>query len=189
MQTINITEKQRDKLCDELARLIFEFKKDENVKCIYFTPFVNLDNTDSGVIDITIVRDINDDYDEQLKKYNLSYQSKENIADYGVKICLYSDTDSKYTHMDLNPSDVLRRDFIKKSTILYDESGKFRKIKEQYKNKINNEKDYDHNYLAQVLPPLDETLYKAIDIKKMEKDNKNVSEFVDTETFQYIKNM
>ena len=169
MEIINITEEQRDQLCRELARLTFEFRKDKNVRCIYFAPYKGFGSILGNVLDVTIVRNGRNDNDleEKIKKYNLSHQEHNFIRKFGFKIFLETDEDIRYTLMDLNPSECRKSNHLMNSVILYDESGEFTQIKEQITKvvKKNGEGTVYHYYdnLAEVFPPLDETLDRAID--------------------------
>lgn len=192
MKIINITEEQRDKLCSELARLTFEFRKDKSIECIYCAPYKGLGSIVGNVLEVTLVRDgIGDnDLDEKIKEYNLSHQEHDFIREFGFKIFLDTDKAIKYTIMDLNSSESVRSNHLMNSTILYDGSGKYTKIKKQIpKEGKNNGFYYYYDNLAEVFPPLDETLYKAIDNKRAERDTQAVKEFTKSSLFQHVINM
>ncbi len=194
MEIINITEEQRDKLCSELARLTFELRKDKRIKCIYFAPFEGLGSISGNFLEVTLVRDGSkyDDLDEKIKEYNISHQYHNFIREFGFKIFLDTDEAVRYATMNSNSSEWESINNLMHSTILYDENGKFTKIKEQITNVVkNNEKTFSNCYdnLAEVFPPLDETLDKAIDNARMERDTQDVKEFTKSKLFQYIKNM
>ena len=93
MKVINITEEQRDKLCSELARLTFDFKKIESIECIYFAPYKGLGSIAGNVLDVTLVRDgsEDDDLDEKIIEYNLSHQEHDFIQEFGFQILLEDD--------------------------------------------------------------------------------------------------
>ena len=194
MEIINITEEQRDKLCSELARLTFELRKDKRIKCIYFAPFEGLGSISGNFLEVTLVRDGNeyDDLEEKIKEDNISYQAHGFIQKCGFRILLNTDEAVRYATINLNPSESESINNLMHSTILYDESGKFIKIKEQITNIVkNNEQTFSNYYdnLAEVFPPLDETLDKAIDNARMKRDTQAVKEFTKTKLFQHIKNM
>lgn len=169
MEIINITKEQRDKLCSELARLTFELRKDKRIKCIYFAPFEGLDSTSGNFLEVTLVRDGSeyDDLDEKIKEDNISYQAHGFIQKCGLRIFLNTDEAVRYTTINLNFSEWESINNLIHSTILYDESGKFTQIKEQITNIVKNFYDYYDN-LAEVFPPLDKALDKAIDNDRME---------------------
>lgn len=195
MEVINITEEQKKELCNELARLTFEFRKEKNIKCIYFAPYKGLGGITGNVLEVTLVIDggIGDDLGEKLRIYNLSHQEHDSIQKFGLKIFLDTDKEIKYTIMDLNPSECVRSNNLMNSVILYDENGKFTQIKEQITNVVKNNGEgtfyYYYNNLAEVFPPLDEELDRALDIARMERDTEAVKESTKSKLFQYIKNM
>lgn len=197
MEVINITEEQREKLCSELARLTFEFRKDKSVKCIYFAPYKGLGSIAGNVLEVTLVRDGSEDndLDEKLKEYNVSHQEHDFIREFGFKIFLDTDDARRYTIMDLNPSECRRSNNLMNSVILYDESGEFTQIKEQTANVVKDNGEgitgvyYYYDNLAEVFPPLDETLERAIDNARDERDTQAVKEFTKSRLFQHIKDM
>lgn len=182
MEVINITEEQRKELCNELARLTLQFRKDKNVECIYFAPYRGLGEIKGNVLEITIVRVIseNDNFDEELDKYNSRHQEHDSVRKFGFKIFLDAADTQNYTILDLNPADSARSNDIMNSTILYDKSGIFTKIKEKitkrFKEGVSNIYYYYDN-LAEVFPPLDEALDRAMDVACMERDTEAVKEF------------
>lgn len=195
MKVINITEEQRKELCNELARLTFEFREEKNIKCIYFAPYNGLGDITGNVLEVTLVRDgsIDDDLGEKLRVYNLSHQEHDSIRKFGLKIFLDTDEKINYTIMDLNPSECVRSNNLMNSVILYDENGEFTQIKEQIINVVKNNGEgtfyYYYDNLAEVFPPLDEELDRAMDVAHMERDTEVFKEFTKSKLFQYIKNM
>lgn len=193
METIQITEEQRNKLCQELARLTYQFRKDNNIKGIYFAPYNGLeDEIEGNVILVTLVRDNHEDVDfhKILDEYNKSHQEQNTIDELGFQIYLNADNPNKYTTFDLNPSDSARSNNLMNSTILYDEDGYFKKIKEQTTRKFNGGITniyYYYDNLVQVSPPLDETLYNALDDAREERDTEAVKEFTKSKLFQDFK--
>lgn len=195
MKVINITEEQRKELCNELARLTFEFRKEKNTKCIYFAPYKGLGDITGNVLEVTLVRDggIDDDLGEKLRVYNLSHQEHDSIRKCGFKIFLDTDEKTKYTIMALNPSECVRSNNLMNSVIVYDENGEFTQIKEQITNVVKNNGEgtfyYYYENLAEVFPPLDGELNRALDVARMERDPEAVKEFTKSKLFQYTKNM
>ena len=191
MEIINITEEQRNNLCNELARLTFELRKNKSVTCIYFAPYKGFGNILGNVLDITIVRNgsKDNDLDKQIKEYNLSHQEHDFIREFGFKILLETDIDIRYTLMALNPSECTRSKNLMNSVILYDESGKFTQIKEKITSVVKkNGEDtlyYYYDNLAEVFPPLDETLDDA----RANRDTQAVKEFTRTKLFHHIIDM
>lgn len=181
MKVINITEEQRNKLCSELARLTFEFRKDKSVKCIYFAPYKGLGIIAGNILEVTLVKDgsEDDDLDKKLKEYNSSHQEHDFIREFGLKIFLDTDDSRKYTTMDLNPSECRKSNNLMNSVILYDRNGEFTQIKEQTTNVFKDNGGgitgvyYYYDNLAEVFPPLDETLDRAMDVARMEKRHRS----------------
>ncbi len=179
MEVISITNEQRDKLCDELARLTFEIKKDKNVKCIYFAPYKGLNSIEGNVLEVTIVRT-----SETSALINTDeYKKIDCLKEFGLKIIIDLDDISNYTIMDLNNSECRRSNNLMNSVILYDESGEFTRIKEQTADFV---KDNDKN-LAEIFPPLDETLNKALDNERLKRDTSAVKEFTRSKLFRQLK--
>lgn len=194
MEIINITEEQKDKLCNELARLTFEARKDKSVKCIYFAPYKGLGDLDGNVLEVTLVRDSCClDEEEKFREYNKKHQTHDAVREYGLKILLDSDKASKYTVTDSNPSEYERSNNLMNSVILYDESGLFTKIKEQTTAVINAHGSeiagvyFPYANLATIYPELDEALDKAMDIKRMERDTEAVKDFTRSRLFEGLK--
>lgn len=50
MNFIKITETQKNKLCNELSRLVFKFKKDISIECIYFASYKGLGEIKGNVL-------------------------------------------------------------------------------------------------------------------------------------------
>ena len=178
-----------------ISKITFKFRKKKNIKYIYFAPFSGLDDYTGNVLEVTLVRDssIDDDLEEKLRAYNLSHQEHDSIRKFGLKIVLDTDVEIKYTIMDLNPSECVRSNNLMNSVILYDENGKFTQIKEQTTNVVKNNGEgtiyYHYDNFAEVFPPLDEELDRALDVAHMERDTEAVKEFTKSKLFQHIKNM
>lgn len=188
MEIINITEEQKKELCDELARLTFQFRNNRSVKCICFSSYKGLGEMKGNILNITIIKDIreNDHFDEELNEYNLRYQEHDSIRQFGLKIFLDVADVRNYQITDLNSIDSIRGNDLRNSIILYDESGQFTRIKEE-STKKTDAPTYDN--LAEIYPPLAEELDKALATARMERDSKAVKEFTKTKLFKYIKNM
>ncbi len=193
MEIINITEEQREKLCNELARLTFEFRKNKSIKGIYFAPYKGLGSIKGHVLEMTLVtsNESNDLY-EEIKENNTSYQNDDSMRKFGFKIFIDIDNIRKYTIMDLNPSECIRSNNLMNSTILYDESGELSQIKEHTTSLAREHGKrlyYYYDNLAEVFPSLDETLDKALDIARMERDTNAVKDFTKSKLFQHFKDM
>lgn len=169
MEIINITEEQREKLCNELARLILKFRENKSIKCVYFIPCKLPGSISDNVLEVTLVRDGEaDDLNEKLKEYNSSHQEYSFIKEFGFEIFLVLDDAKKYSIIDLNPSEVRRSINLMNSTILYDESGEFTKIKEQATKafKDNNGVYFYYDNLVEVFPPLEDVINKILENPK-----------------------
>ena len=194
MEVINITSEQRNNLCSELAQLLFEFKKYKSVKCIYFAPYYGLDTMEGSVLKVTLVRDgINDDLEEKIQKYNFLHKCQEAIDEFGLRIYLDSDTKRKYTLVALNPDEIKRENYLFNSIILYDEDGECTKIRKHVTNSVNYNGGlipgvyYYFENLSKIEPPIEETLEKAIDNVRDERDTEAVKEFTKSRIFQQFK--
>ncbi len=95
---IVLSKKHRKNVCEELARLVFELRKDESVECIYFAPFKNLGDITGYVLDITIVRNnfIQKEDTEEFEEYNNRHQ-EEMLRKYGIKIYMHTNASQDYT--------------------------------------------------------------------------------------------
>lgn len=181
METIIITEGQRNELCSELARLTFEFRKDKNVECICFATYKSL-ITGNGIImgnvlEFTLVREGGEkDLEEKLKEYNSSHQTHDFVRKSGFKIYFGTIDSREYAREDLKNNLI-------NSKILYDKNGEFTEIQ------VNNEVNENYNNDAEVFPPLDEALSRAMDVARMERDTEAVKEFTKSRLFQHIINM
>lgn len=198
MEVINITEEQKSKISGELARLVFEFKKDSRVKCIYFTPFMSLGDIEGNVVEVTLVTAaFEDDHDlaKKLQDYNLSYQQEEKVKEFGLRLFLNIDDERKYTIIDLNPSECRRSNYLLNSVILLDQNGSFTEIKEQTTRTVNNFGGclpgvyYYYENLAEIVPPITDEIYKAMEIMQLEGDTEAVKEFTRSRLFEQFKNL
>ena len=174
MKTIKITGNQREKLCNELARLTFELKKDENVKCIYFAPYYGLKGytpIKGKVLLITVVTDYGiserKELAEKFKEYNALHNKAELIKDFGLKILIETDSADRYTLLDISISECRRSNALMNSYILYDGTGEFTKIKEKATKNFKNGGEipgivfyYDNR--REIVPPLDIKLNRVI---------------------------
>ena len=197
MKTINITEEQRNNLCSELARLLFEFKKNRSVKCIYFAPYKGWDTKEDPVLEVTLVTDGNDDNLEKIiQEYNAHHNQPETIDEYGLRIYLNVDLKEKYKLVALKPDEISdaieRENFLLNSVILYDEDGECTKIKERVTDYVHRhgytpEAYYKLDNLSEIEPPIEGSLERAIDAARCERDTEAVREFTKSRIFQQFK--
>lgn len=184
-QIINITDKQRKNLVNEIATLVARFKKEQEVECIYFAPYKGLGKISGNVLELIIVT--KGDLDEISKgfcEYNSIHQEHDLIRNFGVKIYVMFDDVRKYTSLPLNPSEVIRGNNLFNSVILYDKNGEYSKIKQEAQEHLNipNSGVFEYENLAEIYPPIQELI-------KMKLETQDVKEFTKTKTFEYIKNM
>ena len=157
MEKLNISENQKEQLCFLLAKIALEFKKDENVECIYYAAYNGFRKISGDVLEITIVRkDTKEEsISESIKKYNNLY-NQDSLNKFGLRICVDIDYEDKYTIIDLNSSEVRRSNNLFNSTILFDRTGKYKEIQEQTKKYgINVEGGiFYYDNLIEIVPPL-----------------------------------
>ena len=105
MEVINITDEQKNNLCQELAKLVFELKKDNEVECIYFVPYKGLGDIRGNVLEVTLVKQSDNDVNNDIAERNRFYFEEENKA-IGGMIDLSEGPklryDSKFGPKDLN---------------------------------------------------------------------------------------
>ncbi len=183
---IVLSKKHRKNVCEELARLVFELRKDESVECIYFAPFKNLGDITGYVLDITIVRNnfIQKEDTEEFEEYNNRHQ-EEMLRKYGIKIYMHTNASQDYTFFaDTIPNTCYD---LFQSTILYDATGKYRKIKQTIKNREGMLSYYSN--LAQIEPPIVDELNYAMEEQRYKSDAEYLRKFVKTDLFQDIIDM
>lgn len=180
---IVLSEEQRKNVCEELARLVFEQKKDESVECIYFAPYKNLGDIEGYVLDVTIVK--NGDAKE-FEKYNCLHQEEEMLKKYGLKIYVHSNLSQDYTIPSSLSIPNTCYDLFN-STILFDRYGKYYKIIKTIKNQKGMISYYSN--LAQIEPPMMDEFGEALEDCKMQEDTDPYRKFAKTEMFKDIMNI
>lgn len=170
---INLNEIQRMNLCNELAQLTYELKQNEHVQCIYFAPYKNLGSIRGNVVNITVVSDLQVpmEFDSQ---YQRRVSRKEQLSQFGVKIYIDTMQEEGYTHLPLNPSERKKGNDIFNSTILFDRTGEYTKIKE-VTEKIGvgeHSRLFYYDNLAEIIPPLEDRLEYAMETQQIKTMNK-----------------
>lgn len=171
---INISEKQNQQLCKELGRLVYKFKQNEKIECIYFGCYKGLGGIVGNVLELTLVADeVTDELRDKIKSMNSKIYGQENsIKNLGVKLYIDLDNSNKYTVLPLNPSSIKSTNALFNSTILYDKDGKFFHLMEK-KNEFFEQQDKIRNLFfvygnaAELVPPIDESL-----VEKNAKNNR-----------------
>lgn len=189
MEVINITDEQKNNLCQELAKLVFELKKDNEVECIYFVPYIGLGVIRGNVLEVTLVKQSDNDVNNDIAERNRFYFEEESLRKFGVKIFIDTDVAHKYTFIDLNPSEMRRSNSLFNSTILFDRYGKYTELKGQKKQDGIIVKEDIRENLAEIVPPITNETYKAMEIIQMERDTEAVKEFTKSRTLQMFKNI
>lgn len=183
-----LNEKQRKNVCEELARLVFELKKDESVECIYFAPYKNLGDMEGYVLDITIVRNnlIQKEDTKEFEEYNRLHQEEEMVRKYGVKIYVHSNSSQDYIIPASNSIPNTCCDLFQ-SNILFARYNKYYRIIKMMKNQERMISYYSN--LAQIEPPIMNEFNRTLEEQQMEEELDAVRKFTKTEAFQYILNM
>lgn len=183
-KVINISEEQKDNLVNELVKLVSEFRKKENVECIYFAPYKGMEGISAGnILELVVV--INGQYRNiDFNQYNKKYETHDYIRKYGIRIYISPDNHNKYTTMPLNPSEIKRANYLYNSSILFDKTGEYSQIKEKAEKHENmlNSNIYQYRNLAEIYPPIDSEIEMGL-------ETETVKEFTKTKLFDYIKNM
>ena len=161
METIMITEEQKDKIVKELARLKKIFEKDGDIDCVYFSFFSPYTRKGGPALSITLVTDNLDNYFvNHLGFYNRGYAHEDNLRRFGLTLCLNCDRSFDYTLVALNPSELRKWNYLFNAEILFDKSGVCTKIKQEMEKdeEILNKELGIHYFpnLAQIYPPLEE---------------------------------
>ena len=169
MEIIKINGSQKIRLCNYLAKSVFNLKKDDAVQCIYFAPYENLGDIKGRTIKITIV--VKDRlelekqtiYGSESKKISAYEQDRK---DYGFKIYTCVDRSSSYTAFPLNPSRIIRRNHLLNSTILFDRTGEYTRIKKAVDKQFHGDNGlYYYTNLVQIEPPILDDVTQLIEEK------------------------
>ena len=184
---INITKEQTNNLSKELAKITFNLMGNESVECIYFIPYVSLDENEETTIYVTIVGDYAHlgDLEQRLSEYNVLHQSQECVDKYTSKIELSVDDSRNYTSTAASPAELARLNYLSNSTILYDKTGKCTRIKK----KAEKRNLMLENYTASFYPPIEDDIRNAIENEILERDTTAVKDFINSEAFKIIKHM
>lgn len=168
MKTINITEEQKNKLCDILAKIVHSLKQCNNTDCIYFAPYKNYGSINENILIITVVKsDFYFEMTETVKNlYDKFLNSKDIVSTLGVEICIGVDDREYYISEDLEKNNKIKKsnNNLFNSTILFDRTGEYTKIKET----LNKNNCYHYGNLAQIVPSITNSLNKQMKVKKME---------------------
>lgn len=178
---ISLNEIQKAKLCNELAQLTFELKQSQHVQCVYFAPYKNFGNIRGNVINITVVSNSENPYIDINSQYQRRVSRKTQLNQFGVKIHIDVVSEYGYTYFPLNPSERNKGNDLFNSTILFDRTGEYTKIKEKTEEigVGENSNLFHYENLAEIYPPIDDQLEYAMDtqhIKVMNKALKKIDE-------------
>ena len=138
-----------NELVNELAKLTHKFKRYEYVECIYFIPTASVIDSSYNISFNIVIKSnvINDDLKNAIFNYNISSYKKEFEKNTNIKININIDESCYYNNMLDNSNTLLQKNAANdlfNSTILYDKSGKYSRIKKQIE--LNNSK-YDYPWI------------------------------------------
>lgn len=123
-----MTDSQKDALCDELAKLVATFKKDENIQCVYFGAYKDLGSIKGNVLKLSLV--VNN-LSEDLTECNEKYTKAEYIDEFGLQIVLSTSFAERYpTFLPKHPWEMESTNDLFNSMILFDRTGNYNKVKE-----------------------------------------------------------
>lgn len=186
---VEISEKQRDNLCKELAKLVYEIKEENRVECIYFAPYTHLgEEIQRQAIKITVVKRQYEQYEHRddyaFDEMNEKYKSDKEFAKLGFQIYIATDANDKYTTLPLNPSERLRGNQLFNSYILFDRIGVYTEIKKEVDSIGVGEHSslYYYDNRTEIIPPIEEDI-------EQELENESVRVFTKTPTFAFLKDM
>lgn len=170
---INLNEIQRIKLCNELAQLTYELKQNKHVQCIYFAPYKDLGSIRGNVVNITVVSDLQIPIEID-RQYQKRISRKEQLSQFGVKIYINTAQKDGYTYLPLNPSERKKGNDIFNSTILFDRTGKYTRIKEDTEKVGEGEHSnlFYYGNLAEFIPPIEDGLEYAMNTQQVKVMNK-----------------
>ena len=193
MKKVEITEKQRDALCYEIARLLLKFRKNQKMDCIYFTPYSGIGETDENVLKLTLVERglIGEERKKQIEMWNRMYEKSDSVKKLGFKIHLDLDEAYKYTVVDTKRN-IKRGKVLLNSTILFDATGEYKRLQKDLKYVVTGGVPLPNRRvkgLAEVVPPLSEKMDYQIEIRRMEEEQKALEDFTKTKLFEHIMNM
>lgn len=129
MNVIRLTPFQQRNLCDDLANITCQFKKQNGVECMYFTPYQNSMIFDGGVITITLVINGNPaEFQDKVEAFNNAHQTPNSLSKTGVMLFVGTDEKERYNNMSLDRKNGIRPYRFVNSTILYDKSNNYRQL-------------------------------------------------------------
>ncbi len=169
MKFIKITKKQRNNLCNQLASIIFDLKQDKNIECIYFVPYTNLGKNHSNTLELTLIKNgfIEIEDEEIIKEYNRIYKSDYYLNNLGIKLYFSIDTSNYYKNIPFNLSEIRKVNKLFNSTILFDRTKEYIKLKKLIKEIGVNEGGIHYfKDLAEFIPPITNKINNLIKYKK-----------------------
>ena len=170
-------------MSEELARLVFEVKKDKNVECIYFTSLKNFNILNGNVLEVTIVKRDSNISEEEKKwdDYNEKHQEESMVKQFGLKFYVDVDSSERYTLFPKNPTENNRWYVLLNSTILFDGKGDYKKIKEKVENDVRFASYYSN--MAPIEPPIMDELNRIMEEHKIQEETEVVRKFKNQKHF------
>lgn len=160
MEIINITDEQRNELCDMLAKLTYKLKQYEGIDCIYFAPYKNYGKFYEDIFSVTVV--LNSKNIKSIIDGSYHFFTEDSYRKLGIKVNIDISDSNCYSTSDLIPSICTNNLF--NSTILFDRTGEYTRIKKQA-NPSNGY--YYYSNLAEIQPRLTDRLENSM--KELEK--------------------
>lgn len=123
-------------LVDELARIVYKFKKEENIECIYILP-AKSKNEDCYNIMVNLIVKSNCENTHLLNSvhnYNISKEKNEVESNSNTKISITTDLASCYNNILDKQNTLMQKSAendLYNGIILYDKSGKYYRLKKQ----------------------------------------------------------
>lgn len=123
-------------LVDELARITYKFKKEENVECIYLLPAKSeSENCYSMMVNLIVKSNNNNKHLlNSVLNYNISKEKEEFENKSNTKISITTDLACCYNNIFDKKNSLMQKSAendLFNATILYDKSGKYYRLKKQ----------------------------------------------------------
>lgn len=131
--SLHLTPEQHISLCNELVELTSELQKNEHVQCVYYSTY-SFGKDQAGLNEnsvlVTVVTD-----GPLFKEMDESYQDRktktQQLQSYGMLISFACTNNRRYTYLPASPLELAAANDVFNSTILFDRSGLFSKIKSE----------------------------------------------------------
>ena len=197
MNKIELKEEQIERICESIAEVYINYRYDQNVECIYFAPYTDFygqakeSRPNGNAIEITVVTTNEPTKEEEkfIKNFNRLCQTKKFEKENGIGIKIELDEAINYSTIAMHSYEERRQRNLLNSQILLDKTGNYQRIQSKVKEFNKNGTLESYKNIAEIIPPIDNKLDIAIEIKQGEVDLEAIKEFAVTPLFEYIKEL